>query len=120
VLISDCYFPKEVRGNRDSPAARYIFERALGYCRLVGLSEELGLLEEQGLDVTQVVDLTSSYVATLERWIDGVRRHRQRIEALAPGFAKILQTYMTVAKLTFQRRHAIEYMIVARKPEAAR
>ena len=50
-----------------------------------------------------------------ERWIDNVRRNRDRIEELSPGFSKILQTYMTIARLSFARRTALEYMIVATK-----
>jgi cyclopropane-fatty-acyl-phospholipid synthase len=115
LLISDCFFPREQRSDRDSSATRYIFFEALGYCRLLHLSEELALIEGAGLDVATVQDLTSSYVLTLGCWIENVRRNRARIEELAPGFAKILQTYMTIAKLSFARRTALEYMIVATK-----
>jgi cyclopropane-fatty-acyl-phospholipid synthase len=115
LFISDCYYPEQVRGNRDSNATQYIFVTALGYCRLLSLSEELGLIERAGLDLLHVEDLTSSYVLTLQRWIDNIRKHRARIEALAPGFAKVLQSYMTVARLSFDRRTALEYMILASK-----
>ena len=115
LLISDCFFPRAIKGDRDSSATRYIFFQALGYCRLLNLSEELALMEDAGLDVARVEDLTSSYVLTLERWIENVRRNRARIEELAPGFARILQTYMTIARLSFARRTALEYMVVARK-----
>ena len=115
LLISDCFFPVQERGDRESSATRYIFFEALGYCRLLHLSQELALVEGAGLDVTRVEDLTGSYVRTLEAWIDNVRRNRTRIEALAPGFAKVLQTYMTIARLSFARRTALEYMIVATK-----
>jgi cyclopropane-fatty-acyl-phospholipid synthase len=115
LLISDCFFPREQRADRDSAATRYIFFEALGYCRLLHLSEELGLIEGAGLDVTRVQDLTSSYVLTLGCWIENVRRNRARIEDLAPGFARILQTYMTIARLSFARRTALEYMVVATK-----
>jgi cyclopropane-fatty-acyl-phospholipid synthase len=115
LLVSDCFFPREPRSDRDSPATRYIFFEALGYCRLLHLSEELGLIEGAGLDVFTVRDLTSSYVLTLGCWIDNVRRNRARIEQLSPGFARILQTYMTIAKLSFARRTALEYMVVAVK-----
>ncbi len=115
LLISDCFFPSQARGDRDSAASRYIFVEALGYCRLLRLSEELGLIEEAGLDVRKVEDLTDSYVRTLGHWIDNVRKHRERIDAMSPGFSKLLQTYMTIAKLSFARRSALEYMIVARK-----
>lgn len=118
LLISDCFFPAQVRGDRQSTATRYIFFEALGYCRLLTLSEELGLIEKVGLDVTHVEDLTGSYVLTLTRWIDNVRRNRARIDQLAPGFAGVLQTYMTIAKLSFARRTALEYMILATKPVA--
>ena len=37
------------------------------------------------------------------------------IEAIAPGFARVLQTYMTVARLSFDRRTALEYLILAVK-----
>lgn len=115
LVISDCFFPREPRADRDSSATRYIFFEALGYCRLLSLSEELGLIEGAGLDIAQVRDLTSSYVLTLGCWIENVRRNRARIEELAPGFARILQTYMTIAKLSFARRTALEYMVVATK-----
>jgi cyclopropane-fatty-acyl-phospholipid synthase len=115
LLVSDCFFPREVRSDRDSSATRYIFFQALGYCRLLSLSEELGLIEGAGLDIAKVEDLTSSYVLTLGCWIENVRRNRARIEELSPGFARILQTYMTIAKLSFARRTALEYMVVATK-----
>ncbi|MEY2441533.1 MAG: cyclopropane-fatty-acyl-phospholipid synthase [bacterium] len=115
LLVSDCFFPREVRSDRDSSATRYIFFQALGYCRLLNLSEELGLIEGAGLDIARVEDLTSSYVLTLGCWIENVRRNRPRIEELSPGFARILQTYMTIAKLSFARRTALEYMVVATK-----
>jgi cyclopropane-fatty-acyl-phospholipid synthase len=115
LLISDCYFPRQVRGDRTSGATHFIFVTALGYCRLLSLAEELTLIEEAGLDVRHVEELSSSYVRTLGHWIDNVRRHRERIEEQAPGFARILQGYMTIAKLSFDRRTALEYMIVAVK-----
>jgi cyclopropane-fatty-acyl-phospholipid synthase len=115
LFISDCYYPAQARGDRDSKATHYIFVTALGYCRLLSLSEELGLIERAGLDLLHVEDLTSSYVLTLKHWIDNVRRNRERIEALAPGFARVLQGYMTVAMLSFDRRTALEYMVLATK-----
>lgn len=113
LLISDCYYPAEQRGDRESAATDYIFVEALGYCRLLHLSEELSLIERAGMDILHVEDLTSSYALTLERWIDNVRKNRRRIEALSPGFSRLLQQYMTVAKLSFARRTALEYMILA-------
>jgi len=115
LLISDCYFPKQIRGDRHSEATQHIFVTALGYCRLIALSEELSLIEEAGLDVTHVEDLTENYVKTVDHWIANVRRHRKQIDALAPGFARLLQTYMTVGRLSFHRRSALEYMILAVK-----
>jgi cyclopropane-fatty-acyl-phospholipid synthase len=115
MLISDCYFPAKPRGSRESEATEYILGRALGYCRLLTLSEELGLIEKNGLDVRLVEDLTSSYVHTVSHWINNIRRHRPQIEALAPGFAHLLQCYMTIGRLSFLRRTALEYMIVATK-----
>jgi cyclopropane-fatty-acyl-phospholipid synthase len=115
VLISDCYFPEQERGDRESAATQYIFVEALGYCRLIGLGEEISLMSRAGLDVIHVEDLTSHYALTLERWIDNVRRNRARIEAIAPGFSRVLQSYMTVARLSFARRTALEYMILATK-----
>lgn len=115
VLISDCYFPQQIRGDRESDATQYIFVEALGYCRLIGLGEELTLLERAGLDVLHVEDLTRSYALTLERWIDNVRAHRGAIERMAPGFSRVLQQYMTIARLSFARRTALEYMILATK-----
>ena len=118
LFISDCYFPAEQRGSRDSEATDYILGRALGYCRLLTLSDELKLIEESGLDIRLVEDLTSSYVRTVKHWIDNVRRNRAKLERLAPGFAHLLQTYMTVGRHSFLRRTALEYMILATKPTA--
>ena len=115
LLISDSYFPVQHRGARNSEATEYILGRTLGYCRLLTLSEELGLIEKSGLDVRLVEDLTSSYVHTVRHWIDNIRRHRTQLEELAPGFAHILQCYMTIGRLSFLRRTALEYMIIATK-----
>lgn len=115
LLVSDCFFPHRARGNRESRATEYIFVTALGYCRLLSLSEELALMEGAGLDVLHVEDLTRSYVLTVNHWIDNIRRNRDRIDALAPGFADILQTYMTIGRLSFHRRTALEYMVLAGK-----
>jgi cyclopropane-fatty-acyl-phospholipid synthase len=119
LLISDCYYPAQVRGNRASHATDYIFYETLGYCLLLNLNQELALIEGAGLDVRHVQDLTSSYVLTLTAWIDNVRRNRDAINDLAPGFAAVLQTYMTVARLSFAHRTALEYMILAVKGEPA-
>lgn len=118
MLISDCYFPRRVRGNTESAATDYIFVRALGYCRLLSLSEELAMIEDAGLDVLDVQDLTSSYVITVAHWIDNVRKNRAKIDAIAPGFARLLQAYMTVGRLSFARRTALEYLILAGKGRA--
>jgi cyclopropane-fatty-acyl-phospholipid synthase len=115
MLVSDCFFPKQVRGDRNSDATHYIFVKALGYCRLLSLAEELGLMEQAGLDIRHIEDLSASYVLTLDHWIDNIRQHRERIEALAPGFARVLQGYMTVARLSFDRRTALEYLVLAVK-----
>jgi cyclopropane-fatty-acyl-phospholipid synthase len=115
VLISDCYFPSQVRGDRASNATDYIFYQTLGYCLLLNLHEELRLMEAAGLDILHVQDLTSSYARTLSAWIDNVRRNRAQIEEIDPGFARVLQAYMTVAQLSFARRTALEYMILASK-----
>ena len=115
LLISDCYFPKQIRGDRASRATDYIFYKTLGYCLLLNLHEELAMIEEAGLDIMHVQDLTSSYAHTLNAWINNIRRNRERIEALAPGFAAVLQGYMTVAQLSFAQRTALEYMILAVK-----
>jgi len=115
LLISDCYFPANERGDRSSRATDYIFYKTLGYCLLLNLHEELGMIERAGLDLFYIQDLTASYARTLEAWIDNIRRNRDRIDQIAPGFASPLQAYMTVAKLSFARRTAIEYMILAVK-----
>ncbi len=72
-------------------------------------------MERAGLDMLHVEDLTSHYALTLDRWIDGVRRNRKQIEALAPGFSRVLQSYMMIARQSFARRTALEYMILATK-----
>lgn len=116
VLVSDCYFPRGDRGDRDSRATEHIFVTALGYCRLIHLSEELSLMEGAGLDLVHVEDLTEHYVRTVDCWVDNVRRHRAVIDERSPGFARLLQTYMLVGRMSFARRTALEYMIVGRKP----
>jgi cyclopropane-fatty-acyl-phospholipid synthase len=118
LFINDCYFPGTQRGRRDSEATRYILSTTLGYCRLLSLSEELALIESAGFDVVSVRDLTSSYVRTVGHWIDNIRRNRDEIEALSPRFGHRLQCYMTVGRLSFARRTALEYMILATKGPA--
>ena len=118
LFISDCYFPAEARGSRESEATEYILGRALGYCRLLTLSDELSLIEQSGLDIRLTEDLTSSYVHTVRHWINNIRRNRRRLEELAPGFAHLLQTYMTIGRHSFLRRTALEYMVLATKPGA--
>src|SRR5262245_6635809 len=49
-----------------------------------------------------------------EREVLRVRRAGASFE-LAPGFAATLQSYMTVAQLSFAHRTALEYMILAVK-----
>lgn len=117
LLVSDCFFPATPRGDRESRATQYIFGTALGYCRLIPLHEELGYIERAGFDLVRVEDFTASYVHTTGHWIDNVRRHRARIDELAPGFSRLLQTYLTVGRLSFARRSALEYMVVARRPD---
>ena len=115
LLISDCFFPAVKRGPRDSTATDFILSKTLGYCRLLTLHEELGHIENAGLDIRLVEDRTSSYVRTVGHWIDNIRRNRDRINRLAPGFAHELQCYMTVGRTSFARRTALEYMILASK-----
>ncbi len=119
VLVSDCYFPRPVRGDRGSRATHHIFVTALGYCRLIPLSTELGMMDEAGIDAVHVEDVTASYVRTLDAWIDNVRRSRAFIEGRAPGFARLLQTYMMVARASFHQRTALEYMILGVKGRSA-
>lgn len=115
MLISDCYFPAQMRGDRASRATDYIFYKVLGYCLLLNLHEEMQMIESAGLDILHAQDLTSSYERTLNAWINNIRMNREKIEALAPGFAAALQGYMTVARQSFARRTALEYMILAAK-----
>ncbi|MEZ4451935.1 MAG: class I SAM-dependent methyltransferase [Nannocystaceae bacterium] len=115
LLISDCYFPRAARGDRESRATEHIFVTALGYCRLVHLSEELAWMEAAGIDVAHLEDWTEHYVRTVDRWIDNVRAHRAEIDARSPGFARLLQTYMLVGRMSFARRSALEYVILGRK-----
>ncbi len=115
LFISDCYFPVQERGDRDSRANRYILHEVLGYCQLRPLSEELLDIERNGLDILHVQDLTASYVKTVDAWIDNIRKHRAEINARAPGFAHILQSYITVGRRSFHQRTALEYMLVAQK-----
>ena len=61
------------------------------------LHEELGLIEAAGLDILHIQDLTASYALTLQHWINNIRRNRQKLEALDPGFAAVQEAYMTVA-----------------------
>ena len=115
LFISDCFFPTVERGPRGSAATDFILSKTLGYCRLLALHEELGYIEQAGLDIRLVEDHTASYVRTVGHWIDNIRRNRERINRLAPGFAHELQCYMTVGRTSFARRTALEYMILASK-----
>jgi cyclopropane-fatty-acyl-phospholipid synthase len=92
-----------------------MFTAALGYRRLLHLSDEIALLEDCGLGVASVTDLTASYASTLRRWLENLHANRDRIEELSPGFARVLQTHMTIARLSFCTRTELEYAVLAGK-----
>src|SRR5215207_5668624 len=58
LFISDCYYPAQVRGDRNSRATTYILHEVLGYCLLRKLNEELRDLKD------------NSYVKTVKVWIE--------------------------------------------------
>ena len=95
------------------------YERRLARERAARLEAE-AIAERATRQLYETVqDLTRSYIRTLEAWTDNIRTHRDAIERLAPGFAAVLQGYMTVARLSFARRTALEYMILAVKGRPA-
>lgn len=114
LFISDSYVPIQWNDARDSRAANFV-RAVFGSVRLLSLPEELALIEEAGLDVREVHELTDSYIITLDRWISNIRKHREQIDRIVPGLAKDLQSFMNIGKITFQRRTALEYIIVASK-----
>jgi cyclopropane-fatty-acyl-phospholipid synthase len=114
-FISDSYVPARLLDALANRAADYIRE-TFGSTRILTLSQELSLIEAAGLDIREVRELTDSYIITINHWIRNIRAHRERLEQLIPGFAKRLQSYMTLGKLAFQRRTALEYIIIATKP----
>ena len=90
-----------------SSATQYIFVTALGYCRLLSLVGGAGPHRGRrpGPRCTWRTS-PRSYVLTLGHWIDNVRAAASASRRCSPGFSRVLQTYMTVAKLSFARRTA--------------
>ena len=72
------------------------------------LDERFGLLR-RGARVLDLLDFCMSHLRHENQFV------HTAIEARAPGFAAVLQQYMAVARLSFARRTALEYMILASK-----
>ena len=63
---------------------------------------------------TRIMGDETRHVAS---WIGNIRRNRKAIEEIAPAFARVLQSYMTVEKMSFERRAALRYMIAVVRSE---
>ena len=75
-----------------SSATQYIFVDALGYCRLLTLSEELGLVEARGPG-PHCTGRPHRVVRADAGALDRQRaRDREHIDARSPGFSRVLQT----------------------------
>ena len=120
LLISDCYLPgrapRRSRERGDAITSSSRRSAIAGSCTSARSSRSSNA--RGSISCTSRIS-TSSYAITLERWIDNVRKNRRRIEEISPGFSRLLQQYMTVAKLSFARRTALEYMILATKGRPA-
>lgn len=61
------------------------------------LSALIAGAENAGFSIVAVDDLTAHYHRTIDDWLSNVRAARQRIEELAPGYARELERYLEIA-----------------------
>ena len=85
----------EAHGTR--AGTRFVRDGIFGWGDMRPLSALVQAAENAGLSVIAVDDLTEHYRRTIEDWLSNVGRNRQRIDAIAPGYAADLERYLQIA-----------------------
>jgi cyclopropane-fatty-acyl-phospholipid synthase len=86
---------RDAHGTR--AGTRFVRDGIFGWGDLRPLSALVEGAENAGLAVIAVDDLTAHYHRTIEDWLANVRRHRDRIDDLAPGYSAELERYLEIA-----------------------
>jgi cyclopropane-fatty-acyl-phospholipid synthase len=86
---------------RNSPGFRFVGTDIFGYGEMVPLADLIAATESAGLSVVRLADLTAHYPRTLADWAEGVRRARDRINAVVPGEADRLLRYFDIGATAF-------------------
>ncbi|MFF0488647.1 SAM-dependent methyltransferase [Nocardia sp. NPDC004068] len=76
--------------------SRYVAEDTFGYGILRPFSQLVAAVEDAELSVVSIADLTAHYHRTIEDWLDGVRAHREIIDAVSPGLGDDLTRYLEI------------------------
>jgi cyclopropane-fatty-acyl-phospholipid synthase len=97
-VSESCFRSSAARDAHGSRAGtRFVRDGIFGWGDLRPLSALVEGAENAGLAVIAVDDLTAHYHRTIEDWLANVRRHRDRIDDLAPGYSAELERYLEIA-----------------------
>ncbi len=97
-VSESCFRSNAAREAHDTRAGtQFVRNGIFGWGDLRPLSALVQAAENAGLSVIAVDDLTAHYQRTIEDWLANVRRNRQRINDLAPGYAAELERYLEIA-----------------------
>jgi cyclopropane-fatty-acyl-phospholipid synthase len=69
-----------------------------GFTAMAPLSQLLAELADAGFSLGWLTDTTSHYGPTIEHWQRGIESNRERMDAVAPGFADRLSRYFDTAR----------------------
>jgi cyclopropane-fatty-acyl-phospholipid synthase len=86
---------RDAHGTR--AGTEFVARSIFGWGDMRPLSSLVQAAEEAGFSVIAVDDLTDHYRRTIADWLANVDRNRERIEALAPGYAAELTRYLEIA-----------------------
>lgn len=86
---------REAHGTR--AGTEFVRDGIFGWGDMRPLSDLVEAAENAGFTVIAVDDLTDHYHRTIEDWLANVRRNRQRIDELAPGYSAGLERYLEIA-----------------------
>lgn len=97
-VSESCFRSGAARDAHDArPGTQFVRDGIFGWGDMRPLSALVQAAENAGLSVIAVDDLTAHYHRTIEDWLGGIRRNRQRIEQLSPGSAAELERYLEIA-----------------------
>jgi cyclopropane-fatty-acyl-phospholipid synthase len=97
-VSESCFRSGAARAAHASRAGtEFVRDGIFGWGDLRPLSALVAAAEDAGFSVIAVDDLTAHYHRTIEDWLANVRRSRQPIDRLSPGYAAELERYLEIA-----------------------